>query len=88
MQDGYEKQDKKKDDFDKVKDSNVDNAMYDAKDVMKLAIKDLYNSKKDISCYGFVNRTQKLLTKILPHKLVMKIWINQQKLDGTPNIRK
>ena len=64
------------------------NAMYDAKDVMHLAIKDLYNFKKDISCFGFVNRFQKILTKILPHKLVMKVWLNQQKLDGTPKIRK
>ena len=64
------------------------NAMYDAKDVMKKAIRDLYNPKKDISCYGFVNNFQKILTKILPHKLVMKVWLNQQKLDGTPKIRK
>ena len=64
------------------------NAMYDPKEVMRLAIHDLYHSNKDISCYGFVNRFQKLLTKILPHKLVMKVWMNQQKLDGTPNIRK
>ncbi|MBR6137015.1 MAG: SDR family NAD(P)-dependent oxidoreductase [Bacilli bacterium] len=63
------------------------NAMYDPKDVMKLAIKDLYNPKKDISCFGFVNRFQKMLTKILPHSLVMKVWMNQQKLDGTPKIR-
>ena len=64
------------------------NAMYDPKDVMRLAIKDLYNPKKDISCYGFMNRFQKLLTKLLPHKLVMRVWKNQQKLDGTPDIRK
>ena len=64
------------------------NAMYEAKDVMQLAIKDLYNFKKDISCYGFVNRFQKILTKLLPHKLVMKVWMSQQKLNGTPNIRK
>ena len=64
------------------------NAMYDPKDVMRLAIKDLYNDKKDISCYGFTNRCQKILTKILPHSLVMKVWMNQQKLDGTPRIRK
>ena len=64
------------------------NAMYEAKDVMNLAIKDLYNSKKDVSCYGFVNRGQRLLTKLLPHKLVMKIWTKGQKLDGTPGIRK
>ena len=63
-------------------------AMYEAKYVMRLAIKDLYNFNKDISCYGFKNKFQKILTKILPHKLVMKVWMNQQKLDGTPSIRK
>ena len=64
------------------------NAMYEAKDVMSKAIKDLYNNKKDVSCYGFMNNFQKILTKILPHKLVMKVWMNQQKLDGSPDIRK
>ncbi len=63
-------------------------AMYEANDVIRLAIKDLYNNNKDISCYGFKNKFQKLLTKILPHKLVMNVWMNQQKLNGTPNIRK
>ena len=63
------------------------NAMYDAHDVMKLAIKDLYNFKKDVSCYGFVNRFQRFLTKLLPHSFVMKTWMKQQKLDGTPSIR-
>ena len=62
-------------------------AMYEAKDVMRKAIIDLYNPKKDVSCYGFVNNFQRILTKILPHKLVMKVWMGQQKLDGTPNIR-
>ena len=62
--------------------------MYKPEDVMRLAIKDLYNNKKDISCYGFVNRFQKGLTKVLPHNFVMKLWMNGQKLDGTPNIRK
>lgn len=64
------------------------NAMYKPEDVMRKAIKDLYNPKKDISCYGFINNFQKILTKILPHKLVMKVWMNSQKLDGTPDIRK
>lgn len=64
------------------------NAMYESSEVMKLAIKDLYKKRKDISCYGFTNRFQKLLTKILPHSLVMKIWMRQQKLNGTPDIRK
>ena len=63
------------------------NAMYEAKDVMRFAIKDLYNFKKEVSCYGFVNRFQRFLTKLLPHKLVMKVWLNGQKLDGTPKIR-
>ena len=63
------------------------NAMYEAKYVMEKAIRDLYNPKKDVSCYGFVNNAQKILTKLLPHSLVMKVWTNQQKLDGTPNIR-
>lgn len=63
------------------------NAMYDPAEVMKLAIKDLYKNK-DVSIYGFVNRGQRVLTKILPHSLVMKVWENQQKLDGTPEIRK
>lgn len=64
------------------------NAMYDPTDVMRLAIKDLYDPKKDISCYGFMNKFQRVLTKILPHKLVMKVWTSGQKLDGTPNMRK
>ena len=64
------------------------NAMYEAHDVMKKAVRDLYNPKKDVSCYGFVNNFQRILTKILPHSMVMKVWTNQQKLDGTPNIRK
>lgn len=62
------------------------NAMYDPAKVIKLAIKDLYTNK-DISIYGFVNRMQRVLTKLLPHSLVMKTWMNQQKLDGTPGIR-
>ena len=64
------------------------NAMYEASEVMKLAIKDLYKKRKDVSCYGFKNRFQRFLTKILPHSLVMKVWMRQQKLDGTPSIRK
>ena len=63
------------------------NAMYEPQDVMRLAIKDLYNSKKEVSCYGFMNRFQRILTKMMPHKLVMKVWMSQQKLNGTPNIR-
>ena len=62
------------------------NAMYDPAKVMSLAIRDLYTGK-DVSIYGFVNRAQRVLTKILPHSFVMKFWMGQQKLDGTPGIR-
>ena len=61
--------------------------MYDADKVMEKAIKDLYNDKKDVSVYGGLNNFQRFLTKILPHKFVMKVWLNKQKLDGTPKNR-
>ena len=61
-------------------------AMYDPAKVMTKAIKDLYKNK-DISVYGFVNNGQRLLVKLLPHPLVMKIWLNSQKLNGKKNIR-
>lgn len=61
--------------------------MYKSEDVVKQAIKDAYK-RKDVSVYGGKNKFQRLLVKLLPHKLVMKVWMNQQKFDGTPNIRK
>lgn len=61
--------------------------LYKAKDVINLAIKDLY-SKKDMSVYGLKNRLQRMATKLLPHKLVMRVWLNRQKLDGTKEKRK
>lgn len=61
-------------------------AKYNSANVVKKLIKDM-NSNKDMSVYGFVNNMQWILAKILPHKLVMKIWMHQQKYDGTPNIR-
>ena len=61
--------------------------IYDSKKVVAKAIKDAYKGK-DVSVYGKLNNAQRLLVKSLPHKLVMKIWTNQQKFDGTPDIRK
>lgn len=61
--------------------------MYSADKVVKKAIRDARKGK-DISVYGKINKLQKLGAKILPHKLVMKIWMNRQKYDGTPNVRK
>ena len=61
--------------------------MYNPKDVVKLIIKDL-NKNKEMSVYGILNKSQRLLVKLLPHKLVMFIWMKKQKLNGTPEIRK
>ena len=55
------------------------NVMYDAKDVIKTAIRDLYHKKKDVSIHGFQIKVQVLLVKLLPHKIVMEIWMRQQK---------
>lgn len=54
--------------------------MYEISDNINKAWKDLKKGK-DVSQYGFVARVQSLLSKILPHKLIMKIWMKQQSLD-------
>ena len=56
------------------------------KDVIKKAIKDM-ESSKDVSLYGTINRIQILGMKVLPHRLVKKIWMIYQELDGTKEIR-
>ena len=45
-------------------------------------------TKKDVSKYGFYNKFQCAVVKLLPHKMVMNTWLHQQKLDGTPECRK
>ena len=60
--------------------------MYNSEDVVRLMISDL-NKNKEISVYGLLNKFQRILVKILPHSLVMKIWMNKQKFNGTPSIR-
>ena len=45
--------------------------------VAKKALKDAYNNK-DISVYGLYVNTCGFLSKILPEKLVMKIWLTMQ----------
>ena len=54
-------------------------AMYDPKDIVRRAWRDLKRGK-DVSIYGFKARGQAALVKILPHRLVMDIWMKQQKL--------
>lgn len=58
------------------------NRMYEAKDVMATALKDLYRTKKDVSIHGVPVRWQVRMVKLLPHKLVMDIWMKQQKHDN------
>ena len=51
---------------------------YESRDVVKKAVKDMYRGKDVSVCGGLIN-WQRFLAKILPHKMVMNIWCNQQK---------
>ena len=53
--------------------------LYEAKDVVATGLKDLYKSRKDYSVHGLPVKLQVLLVKIVPHSIVMKIWLKQQK---------
>lgn len=69
--------------FDRAKTKQEDaityfNKIYEAKDVIAKAYRDA-KRKKQVSIYGFIIRAQVLLVKLLPHSIVMKIWLKQQK---------
>ena len=53
--------------------------LYEAKDCVATGLKDLYKSKKDYSVHGLPVKVQVFMVKLVPHSLVMKIWLNQQK---------
>ena len=55
------------------------NYVYEAKDVVATGLKDLYNTKKELSIHGLPVKLQVLGVKLLPHSIVMKVWMNQQK---------
>ncbi len=55
------------------------NHLYEAADVVATGLKHLYKTKKDVSIHGLPIRNQVRLVKLLPHSLVMKVWMNQQK---------
>jgi len=55
------------------------NRFYLPEEVTKKAIRDMKKGK-DVSVLGFPVRAQVLAVKLLPHRLIMKIWCNQQKL--------
>ncbi len=54
-------------------------AMYTTDQIVTRAWRDLARGK-DVSMYGFKARGQALLVKLLPHSLVMSVWMKQQKL--------
>jgi len=53
--------------------------LYEADEVVTTGLKDLYRSKKDYSIHGLPVQLQVLGVKIMPHSIVMNIWLNQQK---------
>ena len=55
------------------------NKLYSAKEIVEKAYKDLLKTKKDRSVCGFSTKLLILFTKIMPHRLVMKIWNKQQR---------
>lgn len=54
------------------------NRFFTAEEVITRALKDM-KRRRDVSICGFSVRAQVFFTKLLPHKLVMKIWCKQQK---------
>ncbi len=56
------------------------NKVWESEDVVKTALRDAYKGK-DVSIHGFRVKAQVFATKLLPHSLVMSIWMRQQKHD-------
>ena len=54
--------------------------MYEPTQIVKQTWKDLKKKKRDVSIYGATAKGQALLVKLLPHKLVMNVWLHQQDL--------
>ena len=52
--------------------------MLDPRKVVEKAISDLYHTKKPVSIYGLKVKLQVLGVKLMPHSLVMKIFLRQQ----------
>ena len=53
--------------------------LYEAKDVGRTGLRDLYRSRRDYSVHGLPVKLQVLAVKIVPHSIVMNIWQKQQK---------
>ena len=55
------------------------NILYEAEDVVATGLRDLYKTRKDYSVHGLPVRNQVRAVKLVPHSIVMSIWMNQQK---------
>ena len=55
------------------------NILYEAKDVVATGLHDLYKTRKDYSVHGLPVQNQVRAVKLVPHSIVMNIWLNQQK---------
>jgi hypothetical protein len=55
------------------------NYVYEAAECVTTGLKDLYHSRKDYSIHGLPVKLQVLGVKLLPHSIIMNIWLNQQK---------
>ena len=55
------------------------NRLYEAKDCVATGLRDLYRSRKDYSVHGLPVKLQVLGVKLMPHRIVMNIWLDQQK---------
>ena len=53
--------------------------LYEAREVVATGLRDLYRTKKPYSVHGFPVRMQVRMVKLVPHRIVMKIWLKQQK---------
>lgn len=54
--------------------------MYEPSQIVNRAWKDVKKKNKDVSIYGAYSKGQALLVKLLPHKIVMRVWMHQQGL--------
>ena len=54
--------------------------MYEPSQIVNRAWKDAKKKNKDVSICGAYSKGQALLVKLLPHKTVINVWLNQQKL--------
>ena len=53
--------------------------LYEARDVVATGLRHLYKTRKPVSIHGLPVKFQVLLVKLLPHSLVMNVWLKQQK---------